>query len=258
VLEFAAPRAFFLNTSATVFADLDERQHPDAGDLLVSRYLAGHPLDAAGAVSLALSLGPEGPLSEALLGAARRLDPRELEPVRRLTNLLARTGRRSEAKVVLDSAEPKRTGWGPRPLRLQFEVALETCRASRTAFTPGGDCAEAIRLGERLVELPDVPAADHRGDVGDLAKALLSAGRFEAAAALYRKVLADRDGAADPPARRAAWLSGAAAASLRTGDRRQAGELARQALALEPRQPAALLVLAASAAGAGLGTAGAP
>lgn len=48
ILEYAAPRAFFMGAEATILRQLDERRRPPAeGDLLISRYVREHGLSPA-------------------------------------------------------------------------------------------------------------------------------------------------------------------------------------------------------------------
>jgi Flp pilus assembly protein TadD len=85
------------------------------------------------------------------------------------------------------------------------------------------------------------PRPDRRGDLANLAKAQLWAGRAADAAATYEKVLKDETAA---PKQRAGWLAAEAAALMAAGDAQRAESRAREALALEPRQEMARRLLA--------------
>ncbi|HKC61608.1 MAG TPA: fused MFS/spermidine synthase [Myxococcales bacterium] len=237
-LEFSAPRDFFLSSSSHIFSNLDERAQLGNKKLLLGQYLAARPLDRARAMAMAEALAWTQVLSEPLLRAAHAMDRGDPRAAMALARLLLQQRQPLEARAVLAGA-PERADAGM--LRFRLELELVACGAMRSAFVPRADCDGAISLARRLLALPDVPPADRRGDLANLAKAQLWAGRAADAAATYEKVLKDETAA---PKQRAGWLAAEAAALMAAGDAQRAESRAREALALEPRQETAKRLLA--------------
>jgi tetratricopeptide (TPR) repeat protein len=112
------------------------------------------PDDASGLNNLAIAYGGGGRWEDALVLLKRAVSgPGESSPA--WTNLVATyvsLGDLDAARVAQDSMEaryPKRTGWN-----LYDRYGIEAA---------AGNFAEAHRLGEEMVQLPDVPAAWHSG-----------------------------------------------------------------------------------------------
>jgi predicted membrane-bound spermidine synthase len=237
-LEFNAPLDFFLNSNSHLFSNLDERRRLGDKKLLLSQYLAGHPLDSARALALAEALAWNEALSESLLRAAHALERGDSRAAMALARFLSLQRKPLEARAIV-AGTAERTD--ARALRFRLDLELLGCAATKSAFVPRADCDGAISLSRRLLALPGVPPADRRGDLANLAKAQLWAGRSVDAAATFENVLKDESAG---PNLRAGWLAGQAAALMAAGDAQRAESLAREALALEPRQEAARRLLA--------------
>ena len=237
-LEFNAPLDFFLSSHSRVFSDLDERAELGNKKLLLGQYLAAHPLDSKALLAMADALAWNRMMSESLLRAAHALDPSDPRAASALATRLFKEGQPLEARAILAGAADR---GDVRLLRLRLDLELVACSATKSAFVRRAGCEGAISLARRLLSLPDVPPADRRNDLANLAKAQLWAGHSAEAAATFEKVLKDDDAA---PKLRAAWLAGQAAALMAAGDAQRAEVRAREALALEPRQEAAKRLLA--------------
>jgi spermidine synthase len=237
-LEFNAPLDFFLSSNSLLLGNLDERRQLGDKKLLLSQYLAGRPLDSARVLALAETLSWNQPLSESLLRAAHAQERGDSRAALALARSLFLHRQPLEARAILASAAD-RTDEGA--LRFRLELELAACAAMKSAFVPRTDCDGAISLARRLLALQGVSPGDRRGDLANLAKAQLWAGRPADAAATFEKVLKDKDAG---PKLRAGWLAGQAAALMATGDAQRAESSAREALALEPRQEAARRLLA--------------
>jgi SAM-dependent methyltransferase len=237
-LEFSAPIDFFLGSESRLLTRLDERRQLGDRQLLVSQYLARRPLDSIGALAVADALAWDTTMRELLLRAARALDPGNRRAAGELARHLFRRGQPLEARALLSGRAAPADARG---LRGQLELELASCAAMKSAFVARTDCDGALRIAQRLLSLRDVPAAERRSDLSNLALAQLWTGRAADAAATFDTLLRDKDAA---PERRAAWLAGEAAARLDAGDSSRAATLAREALLLEPGQESARRLLA--------------
>jgi spermidine synthase len=237
-LEFSAPRDFFLNSASRLLSDLDERRELGNRQLLVSQYLAERPLDSARALALAEAISWHGTLSESLLRAAHALERGDSRAAGPLARHLFRRGHTHEARAIAARAADRNDAPA---LRFRLDLELAGCAAMKSAFVPRTNCDGAVALARRLTALPGIAPAERRGDLANLAKAQLWAGRPGDAAATFEKMLQDASAGRNE---RAGWLAGQAAALRAAGHADRAESRAREALALEPRQESARRLLA--------------
>jgi len=234
ILEYAAPRAFFVGQVSRVIWAADERVRLGGNALLFHRLLSRKPFDHDSALTFARSLNTdEVRLIEASLRVALRERPTSTEAAMSLAKLLEKRGAQGRIAAALEGLQP---GSGPAKLaadRMRVAAAMEECRARTNALFEAPGCEDAERLTAAVVAQGGDPAS-LREDLVNQLKVLTWMGKDREALALSGRLLEGPAGQGANPQARAQWLSARAISHSRLGDATAAAEAARQALGLDP------------------------
>lgn len=235
VLEYGAPKAFFLSEEATALAVEDQRLQGDTGrELLFSRWLAtraGGP-DGDDYADLTRYHGwrssPLAAAIEADWARRRPTDPRAAQARKRLDAARARRADEDRATEAAVRAEP-RDGL---PLLKTADAALARHFARRSFLDPGEPAAAeaAMRRLERSGLVSPIAIDQRWAALETIPDPRAALARLKAIGAVVERNRSVRGAAV--------WVD-AARLAARVGDDAEAADCARRALALDPANDAA-------------------
>ena len=196
IIEYVAPRAFFTNSYANRINDYDER-YTRGESLLISRYIATHPLTAEQFKELAFLYQNRPTEREALvfplMAQYLKLKPDDRDARKAFVDLSLKRTNHGEAlalyRQIMDETDS-------RDLQRYAEMNFDYQRAYHTVFTPQPFDSTFVYFYKGLVRTP----TDEAG-LSKLGRAALLVGRYDEALRCFLLALATRKdtGVAVPP-----------------------------------------------------------